>query len=81
MGATAFYLLMLPKYTNLKQKILKQKKKILCLGNISKDFSSINIKKIRLNGYFCKFSVNYNIIDTSSIINIQKHLMNKREIK
>ena len=35
MGTTVFIILMLQKYINLKQKILKIKKYPLCLGNIS----------------------------------------------
>ena len=54
----------------------------LCLGNISKDFTSINLKKkTRLNGYVYEFSVDYNIIGTSNIINIHKYLMKKHDIK
>ena len=54
----------------------------LCLGNISKDFTSI-IKWIHLelNGYVYKYSVDYNIIDTSNAININKYLMKKHDIK
>ena len=33
--------------------------------------------KIGLNGYDYEFSVDYNIIDTSNIINIHKYLMKK----
>ena len=51
----------------------------LCLGNISKYFAAK--KKARLNGYVYDFSVNYNTIDPSNIINIPKYLMNKRDIK
>ena len=46
------------------------KKYPLCLGNISKDFTAINMKKTGLNGYVQKFSVDFNITDTSNIINI-----------
>ena len=35
------------------------------------------MKKTRLNGYVYKFSVDYDIIDTSNIINIHKYLMKK----
>ena len=53
----------------------------LCLGNISKDFTVNNIKKTGLNGYVYEFSVDYNIIDTSNIIDIYKYLMKKDGIK
>ena len=36
------------------------KKYTLCLGNISKDFTSINMKKTGLNGYVNEFSVDCN---------------------
>ena len=49
----------------------------MCSGNISKDFTANNMKKTRLNGYVYKFSVDYDIIDTSNIINIHKYLMKK----
>ena len=45
MVATVFYLLMLQKYINSKQEILKKKKYPLCLGNISRSFSPNNMKK------------------------------------
>ena len=38
-------------------------------------------KKIGWKEYVCKFSVIYNIIDTSNIINIHKYLMKKRDVK
>ena len=38
-------------------------------------------KKTGLNGYVYEFSVDYNIIDTSNIIDIHKYLMKKYDIK
>ena len=38
-------------------------------------------KKTGLNGYVYEFSVDYNIIDISNIINIHKYLMKKHDIK
>ena len=52
----------------------------MCLGNISKDFYVNNMKKTGLNGYVYDFSVDYNIIDTSNIIDIHKYFMNKHDI-
>ena len=49
----------------------------LWLGNISKDFPSINMKNTELNGYVYKFSVDYNIIDTSYITDIHIYLIKK----
>ena len=53
----------------------KIKKYPLYLGNISKDFTANNINITGLSGYVYEFSVDYNIIDTSNIINIYKNLM------
>ena len=52
----------------------------MCSDNISKDFSIDNMKKTWLNGYFYDFSVDYNLIDTSNIINLYKYLMKKHDI-
>ena len=51
------------------------------LGNISRDFSANNKKKTELNGNVYDFSVDYNVIDTSNIIDLNKHLMKKHDIK
>ena len=40
-----------------------------------------NYEKTRLNGYVFNFSVDYNNIDTSNIVNIHKCLMKKDYIK
>ena len=50
-------------------------------GNVSKDFTSINMKKTGLNIYVYGFSVGYNIIDTSNIIDIHKYLMKNYDVK
>ena len=44
---------------------------LLCLGNISKDFSVDNMKKTGLNGYVYDFNVDYDAI----------YLMEKNNIK
>ena len=49
----------------------------LSSGNISKDFTSINIKKTILNVYVFHFSFDYNLNDTSNIIYIHKYLIKK----
>ena len=53
----------------------------LCLGNISKDFSVDNMKKTGLNGYIYDFSVDYGAIAVDDILDIQKYLMEKSNIK
>ena len=50
-------------------------KNLLWLGSISKDFTSINMKKTGLNCYVYDFSVDHNIINTNNIIDIHKYLM------
>ena len=47
----------------------------LCFGNISRDFTINHMKKTGLKGYGYVFSVDYNIIDTSNILDIYKYLM------
>ena len=71
---------MLQKYIHSKQKNAEIKKYTLWLGNISKDFTAINMKKTGINRYVYEFSVDYNIVDTSNIINIHKYLMKKHDI-
>ena len=53
------YLLKVQKFINLKQKI-EIVATLLCLGNISKDWSVDNMKKTGLTGYVYNFSVDYN---------------------
>ena len=50
----------------------------LCLGNISKDWTNDNLKKTRFNGYIYDFSTDYNAINKSDILDIQKYLMKKK---
>ena len=52
----------------------------LCLGNISKDWSEDNVKKTELKGYIYYFSVDYNAIAISDILDIHKYLMKKNGI-
>ena len=49
----------------------------LCLGNISKDWSTDNMKKTGFNGYVYDFSVDYDATDVDDILDIQKYLMKK----
>ena len=52
----------------------------LCLGKISKDWSLGNIKKTSLQGCVYDFSVDYNAIEVSDILDIHKYLMEKNRI-
>ena len=53
---------------------------LLCLGNISKDFSVDNMKKAKLNGYVYDFSVYYDDVVVDDILDIHKYLMKKNDI-
>ena len=50
----------------------------LFLGNISKDWSTDNMKKTGFNGYVHDFNVDYDPIDVDDIKDIHKYLMKKR---
>ena len=52
----------------------------LCLGNISKDWSTDNMKRAGFNGYVYDFSVDYNVTDVDDIKDSHKYLMNKNDI-
>ena len=52
----------------------------LCLGNISKDWSTDNMKKTGFNGYVFDFSVGYDDIEVDNIKYIHKYLMKKNNI-
>ena len=52
----------------------------LCLGNISKDWSTDNMKKTGLTGYVYDFSIDYNAIAVDGIKDIHKYLMVKNDI-
>ena len=47
----------------------------LCLGNISKDWSIYNMKKTSWKGCVYDFSVDYDAISVSDILDIHKYLM------
>ena len=49
----------------------------LCLGNISKDWSTDKMKKTGFNGYVYDFSVDCNATDVDDIKDIHKYLMKK----
>ena len=49
----------------------------LCLGNISKDWSTDNMKKTGLTGYVYDFSADYNAVTLDDIKDVHKYLMKK----
>ena len=52
----------------------------LCLGNISKDWSTDNIKISGFTGYVYDFSVDYDATDVDDIKDIYNYLMKKNDI-
>ena len=70
---------MVQKFTNLKQnsEIVASP---LWLGNISKDWSTDNMKKTGFNEYVYDFSVDYDATDVDDIVDIHKYLMKENNI-
>ena len=52
----------------------------ICLGNISKDWSADNMKRIWFTGYVYDFSVDYDPTAVDDIKDIHKYLMKKNNI-
>ena len=52
-----------------------------CLRNIPNGFMATESKEVYLNENMYHFSVGYNSIDKSNILNIHKYLMTKNNIK
>ena len=53
---------------------------LLCLGNISKDWSVDNMTKTGFNDYVYDFSVDYDVIDIDYILDIHNYLKEKNNI-
>ena len=51
-----------------------------CLGNISKDWSTDNMKKTGFTGFVYDFSGDYNAVTLDDIKDIHKYLMKKNDI-
>ena len=51
---------------------------VACLGNISKDWSTDNMKKTMLTGYVYDFSADYNAVALDDIKYIHNYLMKKK---
>ena len=52
-----------------------------CLGSVSNGFGAIESREVSLNGSVYDFSVDYNSIDKSDILNIHKDLTTKNNVK
>ena len=53
---------------------------LLCLRNISKDWSIDNMKKTGFNGYVYDFSADYDATDVDEIKDIHKYLVKKNNM-
>ena len=53
----------------------------LCLGNVSKDFSTDNMEKTGLCGYVYNLLVDYDSIHFVDILGIHKYEMKKHDMK
>ena len=76
-GSNSFLFVNATKVYQFKAKNSKIKDYALCLGNVSKNFTINNMKKIGLKRVAKFFSVDFNPIDTKDILNIHKYLMKK----
>ena len=52
----------------------------LCLGNISEDWSTDNMKKTGFTGYLYDFIADYNAIAVDDIKDIHNYLMRKKSM-
>ena len=52
----------------------------LCLGNISKDWSTDNMKRAGFSGYVYDFTADYDATDVDDMKDIRKYLMKKNNI-
>ena len=79
-GSNSFLFVNATKIYQFEAKDSEIKKYPLCLGNASNNFTAINMKKTELNGWVYDFTIDYNITDTSNIIDIHKYLIETRDI-
>ena len=80
-GSNSFLFVNVTNICQFKVKVSEIKPNILCLRNIQKHCTANNMKKTGFNGYVYDFTIDYNIIDISDIINSHKYLMKEHDIK
>ena len=51
---------------------------LLCLGNVSTEFSTTNMQKTGLYGNVFDFAIDYQPVSTSQIYDIHRYLMKKK---
>ena len=78
-GSKSFLFVNATKVYQFKPKYSDIKDYALCLGNVSKDFTVINMKKKKtgLKGVGKCFYVDFNPIDANDILDIHKYLMKR----
>ena len=74
-GSNSFLFVNTTKICQFKAKDSEIKDYTLCLGNVSKEFTINNVKKIGLKGSGKFFSVDFNPTDTNDILDIHRYLM------
>ena len=74
-GSSSFLLVNATKIYQFKAKDSETKPYPLCLAIISKDFTLDNMIKTELKENLKVFSVGYNAIDTSNILDIHRYLI------
>ena len=79
-GASSYLFLNSTKIHKFKAKDSQIVASPLCLGNISKDWSTDNIKKTGFTGYVYDFNADYNAVTVDDIKDIHNYLMNKNNI-
>ena len=79
-GANSYLLLNGTEIIKFKAKDSEIVSNLLCLGNISKDWSTDNMKKTGFQGCVYDFSVDYDSTNVDDIKDIEKYLMKKNKI-
>ena len=79
-GENSYLLVNGSKIIKLKAKDSETVATLLCLGNISKDWSVDNMKRNGFDGYVYDFGVEYDVIAVDDILDIHKYLMKKNNM-
>ena len=80
-GADSYLFVNSTEIHKFKSKVSEIIENSLCLGNISKDWSINNMKKSGLKGFAYDFSVDYDYISTTDLLDTHKYLMETNKIK
>ena len=79
-GENSYLFVNVTEIINLKAKDSEIVASPLCLGNISKDWSTDNMKKTGITGYVYDFSADYNAIAIDDVKDIHNYLTKKKMI-